>query len=146
LDIFSITAERAVEPVITCMERAVLWPQRGGGGNQQGAADGVQCWLCPARRVAVPMCWPQLALADSVAEGDKDAICHITCSKAVPSGCLAGVSHKPLCPEGSARHRCGAAPQELSFLWKEPVEVAQLSVLGCTPRGQCHLHLFLLYA
>lgn len=105
-------------------------------------------WVCPRQRVAVQIYWSQLALFDSVAEAerDKDAICHITCSKPVSSDCIVGVSHKPFCPEGSAQHCCETPPQELSFSWKELVEVAHLSVLRCALRGECHFNLFLLYA
>lgn len=105
-------------------------------------------WVCPSRRVAVWIYWLQLAWVDSVAEaeGDEDAICRITCSKPLPSGCIAGVSPKPFCPEGSARHRCETPPQELGFLWKELVEVAHVSLLGCALMVECHFHLFLLYA
>lgn len=98
--------------------------------------------------MAVRIYRPQLARVDSVAEaeGDKNAICHITCSKPVSSGCTAGISHEPFCPEGSAQHYYETPPQDLGFPWEELVEVAHLSVLGCTLRGECHFRLFLLCA
>lgn len=102
-------------------------------------------WVCSRRRVAVWVCWPQRTWIDSEAEGDKDAICHITCSQPVCSGCIAGVSHQPVCLKGSAQHHCKAPPQELGLPWKELLEVAHLSALGCVLR-ECHVHLFLLYA
>ena len=88
--------------------------------------------------MAVWIYWPQLARVDSVAEaeGDKDAICHITCSKPVSSGCIAGVSHKPFCLEGSAQHRCETPPQELGFPWKELVEVGSFIGPGMCTEGR----------
>lgn len=95
-------------------------------------------WVCPRRRVAVWIYWPQLARAHSVAEteGEKDAICHITCSQPASSGCSAGISHK-LFQRGQLSISPGApVPSKSWCRWL-------LLVLACVWRGGCHLHLLL---
>lgn len=129
-------------------EGCVVTP-KGWWRDQQSATDSLLCaWASPRRRVAVQIHWPRPARVDSEAEaeGDRDAICHITCSKPVSSGCIAGVSHETFCPEGSAQHCRETPPQELGVPWRELVVMAHLSVLRCALRGECNFHLFLLYA
>ena len=101
-------------------------------------------WVCPRRRVAVWIYWPQLARVDSVAEaeGDKDAICHITCSKPVSSGCIAGVSHSLSVWRDQLSTAVKHLPRNSVSLGKSWWRLAHLSVLGCALRGECHFHLF----
>lgn len=67
---------------------------REGAESTQGSASARVC----REEAAVRTRWPQPARGASVAEaeGDKDAICHITCSEPVSSGGVAGVSSAPL--------------------------------------------------
>lgn len=119
---------------------AIIWvgcvvTPKGGGGILQRAAGHSQCLARCSRTEAVQTYWPRL---DSKAEGDKDAICHITCPNPVSSGCVAGLSHNPLCPEQAAQLCCKTPPGELRLPGEELLEVPRSPALGHAVRGDCH--------